>query len=52
MKVSTIKEQQIADRLCEIAKTNYQKFHRIGEMLIRRVARRQERIRLQNENKK
>jgi hypothetical protein len=41
MKISTEKEQRIADRLCEIADNNFEKFYRISEMLIRRIARRQ-----------
>lgn len=41
MAVATISEEKIADRLIEISKTNYKKFYRISEMLIRRIARRE-----------
>ena len=47
MAVATILEEKIADRLIEISKTNYKKFYRISEMLIRRIARRENRLRLQ-----
>ena len=45
MQVATILEEKIADRLIEISKTNYKKFYRISEMLIRRIARRENRFR-------
>ena len=45
MPVATIVEEKIADRLIEISKTNYKKFYRISEMLIRRIARRENRLR-------
>lgn len=51
MPVATILEEKIADRLIEISKTskeNYKKFYRISQMLIRRIARRENRQRLQN----
>lgn len=48
MQVATILEEKIADRLIEISKTNYKKFYRISEMLIRRIARRENRLRIQN----
>lgn len=48
MPVATILEEKIADRLIEISKKNYKKFYRISEMLIRRIARRENRLRLQN----
>lgn len=51
MPVATILEEKIADRLIEISKTskeNYKKFYRISEMLIRRIARRENRLRIQN----
>lgn len=41
MPVATKIEEKIADRLIEISKTNYKKFYRISEMLIRRIARRE-----------
>lgn len=47
MPVATKIEEKIADRLIEISKTNYKKFYRISEMLIRRIARRENRQRLQ-----
>ena len=47
MPVATILEEKIADRLIEISKTNYKKFYRISEILIRRIARRENRLRLQ-----
>ena len=50
MAVATILEEKIADRLIEISKIskdNYKKFYRISEMLIRRIARRENRLRLQ-----
>lgn len=49
MQVATILEQKIADKLIAISKTDFNKFYRIGEMLYRRIARRQERIRLEND---
>lgn len=49
MAVATILEEKIADRLIEISKTNYKKFYRISEMLIRRIARRENRL-LEKEN--
>jgi len=45
MPVATILEEKIAERLIEISKTNYKKFYRISEMLIRRIARRENRLR-------
>ena len=45
MAVATILEEKIADRLIKISKTNYKKFYRISEMLIRRIARRENRLR-------
>lgn len=48
MPVATILEEKIADRLIEISKIskdNYKKFYRISEMLIRRIARRENRLR-------
>ena len=53
MPVATILEEKIADRLIEISKTskeNYKKFYRISEMLIRRIARRENCLR-EKENK-
>lgn len=47
MPVATILEEKIADQLIKISKTNYKKFYRISEMLIRRIARRENRLRLQ-----
>ena len=50
MPVATILEEKIADRLIKISKDskdNYKKFYRISEMLIRRIARRENRLRLQ-----
>jgi hypothetical protein len=44
MPVATILEEKIADRLIEISKTNYKKFYRISEMLIRRIARRENKV--------
>lgn len=45
MPVATILEEKIADQLIKISKTNYKKFYRISEMLIRRIARRENRLR-------
>lgn len=50
MPVATILEEKIADQLIKISKDskdNYKKFYRISEMLIRRIARRENRLRLQ-----
>ena len=47
MAVATILEEKIADRLIEISKIsedNYKKFYRISEMLIRRIARRENKV--------
>lgn len=44
MPVATILEEKIADQLIKISKTNYKKFYRISEMLIRRIARRERKI--------
>lgn len=51
MPVATILEEKIADRLIEISKTDYKKFYRISEMLIRRIARRQQKNLKKNYNK-
>lgn len=52
MPVATILDEKIADRLIEISKTNYKKFYRISEMLIRRIARRENRLREKEEKLK
>lgn len=50
MPIATILEEKIADQLIKISKTNYKKFYRISEMLIRRIARRENCLR-EKENK-
>lgn len=51
MTIATKLEEKIADRLIEISKTDYKKFYRISEMLIRRIARRQQKNLKKNYNK-
>lgn len=51
MTIATKLEEKIADRLIEISKTDYKKFYRISEMLIRRIARRQQKNLKNNYNK-